>query len=168
MDLGNLVGKLFGVTPKYESVEANYHLDSSFTLSASRDGRNVEYKSNETYTVTTTSPLLSLFSKKLGGPMEEERFAPSVSIKTEEEETNILYDQEHDTTVVTVQRTDKNQLMIMKSGYQIMSNQSQMPEDTMNALVRQYQGIFKQEQRLLNVKKHHKGSQRATMSVHKT
>ena len=158
MNLGEFVNQILGIEKKYESVDAEYLGNGVFTLSVERDSRKVIYNSQETYSITSTSPFLSLFSKRLGGPMEEERIAPSMTIEDNEkkETAYILYDKEHGTIFVRIQKENQIPLQIQKDGGQVLCSDSSMSDETASVIASNYVNIFRRQQKLLDIKTHEK------------
>ena len=159
MDLGQFVNLLIGREPKYEQVSASYSGNGAFTLSAERNNMEVRYVSQVAYTVTTASPLLSLFSKKLGGPVEIERMAPAMMIEDFEtgETAHILYDKDWDTIRVSIQKGNKRPLQIIRYlGHQIICNDSSMSDKEASRITSNCVKVFKKQQRLLDVSAYQK------------
>jgi len=168
MDLGQLIHNLlFGEEePKYESVKAFYSDSGAFILSTKdEEGRVIVYNSQERYSVTTVSPLLSLFNKSLGGPIEQERMAPTIEIRDSKKgkATYILYDRDEECIMVRIQRGDRTPLLIAKGGSQVSSNDPSMSDRTMSELALNYKGVFERQQELLDVKSHQKKALEATV-----
>lgn len=165
MNLGQFVNSMLGRELRYESVDAEYLGNGAFTLSTERNGRKVTYNSQETYTVTTTSPLLGLFSKRLGGPMKFERTAPAMTINDSEknETAYILHDKKHDAVIVRIQKENQAPLQIIKYGYQVLCSDPSMSDEVASKIASNYANIFRQQQRLLDVKVHKKQALETTI-----
>jgi len=153
MDLSQIINKLAGdQSSRYGPIDVHYFNDGSFTLRSGKDGKKVEYNSQEIYSITTESPLLSWFSKRLGGPVEVERKAPTITIESiiPEERVKIWYDKEYDTSVIKIEKEGQQPLSISRMGYQFICSNSNINEHVLSKLVSSYEKLFKKEARLLD------------------
>ena len=153
MDLGQIINSLLGREQEYASVDVSYHMNGSFTLTAERDERRVTYNSQDPYSFTTTSPILSLFNKDLGGPMEHRRMGQSIAIEDPKKRTTsyTLHDKKEGVTYVRI-----GTLEIYAMGHQIVCSDPTMNDETASEIISVYIDQFKVEQRLLRVIAHKK------------
>ena len=158
LHLGDFVNSMLGKESKYASVDVEYLSNGHFTLSAEKSGKRIIYDSQVPYVEVNTSPLLSLFSKKLGGPMEFRRMAPSMVISEidDNKSTKIVYDRTYDVLFVKIQKEGQLPVRLSGCGPQLFCTDLCLTDAATKKLALSYVKIFKEQQKLLRVKYYQK------------
>ncbi len=154
MDIGKIVTSMLRREPKYENVKATYLGNGRFKLSAEGKGKTIAYDSQLTYSATT---------KTFGSAAWFKLKAPEITINdpVKKETASILYDKQYDTLIIVIEKNGKT-TRVQKYGSEVRSE----PPISYGAalkIVSDYKEIFRQQERLLNVKAYQKKASKAKL-----
>ena len=147
---------------KYPDIKVEHTEGCSFALSTERDGRKVTFSSAEPYSYTTrVSKLLSRLAGLGGeaGSVEIDKTAPCLTIEDRKKglEAYILYDKERSIVILQIKKEGEFENTFVSSYGSIQKHLSTpMNERDAKKLMKRYERLFKEESRLLGVRRYEK------------